>query len=61
MADCPPWLGDEVAGFIDDLRPIGSAGFTARHLHLFAFTSADWGGQWWDTLRWRLCHAWTLA
>ncbi len=61
MADCPPWLGDEVAQFIDDLRPIGSPDFTARHIHLFAFTSADWGGQWWDTLRWRLCHAWTLA
>ncbi len=61
MADCPPWLSDEVADFIDDLRPIGSEDFTARHIHLFAFTSADWGGQWWDTLRWRLCHAWTLA
>ena len=61
MADCPEWLGDEVAAFIDDLRPIGSDDFPARHIHLYAFTSADWGGQWWDSLRWRLCHAWTLA
>ena len=61
MADCPDWLGDEVAAFIDDLRPIGSGDFPARYIHLFAFSSADWGGRWWDTLRWRLCHAWTLA
>lgn len=61
MADCPAWLADEVAAFIDDLRPIGSPGFAARHLYLFAFTSHDWHGRWWETLRWQLRHAWTLG
>ena len=61
MADCPAWLSDEVGAFIGELTPIGSSDFPARHLHLFAFTSADWAGAWWETLRWRLCHAWTLA
>jgi hypothetical protein len=61
MADCPDFLGDEVADFISGLGPIGSPGFDARHLHLFALTSQDWAGAWWETLRWRLTHAWTLA
>ena len=61
MADCPGLIADEVANFIDDLGPIGASSFDARHLHLFAFTSHDWAGPWWQTLRWRLIHAWTLT
>lgn len=60
MADCPPFLEREVADYIDDLRPIGSPWFLARHIHLYAFTSAAWDGKWWESLRWRLLHAWRL-
>lgn len=60
MADCPPFLEQEVIDYIGELGPIGSAWFPARHIHLYAFTSTAWDGNWWESLRWRLLHAWRL-
>lgn len=60
MADCPDWLFDEVRGFVTALEPIGAPRFTAEWVHLYDFTSEDWAGAWWETLRWRLRHSWRL-
>lgn len=61
MADIPPRLFDEVLAFLHELEPIGPASFRADTLQLFAFTSADWGGPWWETLRWAHLASWRLA
>lgn len=61
MADIPDFLFDEVHAFIRDAEPIGPRRFTAEYLHLFAFRSDDWSGEWWHSLRWRLLQAWKLS
>ncbi len=61
MADIPNFLFDEVHAFIRDAEPIGPRRFTAEYLHLFAFRSDDWSGEWWHSLRWSLLHAWKLV
>ncbi len=58
MADIPDFLFDEVHDFIRDAEPIGPRRFTAEYLHLFAFRSDDWSGEWWHRLHWTLLHAW---
>lgn len=60
MADIPDFLFDEVHAFIREAEPIGPRRFTAEYLHLFAFRSGDWAGEWWHSLRWTLLHAWRL-
>ncbi len=60
MADIPDFLFDEVHNFIRDAEPIGPRRFTAEYLHLFAFRSDDWSGEWWHSLHWTLLHAWRL-
>lgn len=61
MADIPDFLFDEVHAFIRDVESIGPRRFTAEYLHLFAFRSDDWAGEWWHGLRWTLLHAWRLG
>jgi hypothetical protein len=60
MADIPEFLFDEVHAFIREAEPIGPRRFTAEYLHLFAFRSDDWAGEWWRSLDWRFLHAWRL-
>lgn len=60
MADIPGFLFNEVHAFIRDAEPIGPRRFTAEYLHLYAFRSDDWAGEWWHSLRWTLLHAWRL-
>jgi hypothetical protein len=61
MADIPSAFFDEITQFLRDAEPIGPSRFLAEVVHLFAFTSDDWGGQWWHTLRWELLHGWRFA
>jgi 2'-5' RNA ligase len=61
MADIPRQLFDEVLAFLRELEPIGPASFRADTLQLFAFTSTEWGGPWWETLRWIHLASWRLA
>lgn len=61
MADIPDFLFDEVHAFVRDAEPIGPRRFHAEYLHLFAFTSDDWAGNWWHSLTWTLLHAWRLG
>jgi hypothetical protein len=60
MADIPPFIFDEVLRFVRDAEPIGPTQFSADVLHLWEFRSDDWSDRWWETLRWRLIHSWTL-
>jgi hypothetical protein len=50
-----------VHAFIREAEPIGPRRFPAEYLHLFAFTSDDWAGEWWHSLRWTPLHAWLLG
>jgi 2'-5' RNA ligase len=38
-----------------------SHAFTARTMQLVEFTSEDWRGDWWQSMRWRLLKGWTLT
>lgn len=58
--DLPAGLVDEVFQFIHQAGPIGPPSFRAEVFHLFAFKSSNWDGAWWESLRWRLLHSWTL-
>lgn len=60
MADLPEVFFDEIWDFINADGPIGPESFTAEYLHLFAFHSEDWYGEWWHTLSWKLLHGWRL-
>ncbi len=60
MADIPDFLFDEVLAFISEAEPIGPPRFPAERVHLFAFRSDDWAGEWWHSLRWTLLHSWRL-
>lgn len=61
MADVPPQYYGEIVRFVQAGEPIGPASFTADTFHLWAFTSDDWSGRWWETLRWELLHSWVLG
>lgn len=61
MADLDERLFDEIFEFVNEARPIGPEMFTAERLHLFAFRSESWSGDWWPTLEWSLLHSWTLS
>lgn len=61
MADIPARFFDEVLGFVHQAEPIGPPSFLADTLHMFAFRSDEWGGRWWETLRWELLRSWRLA
>lgn len=60
MADMQEAFFDEIWDFIHENGPIGPESFTAEYLHLFAFHSNDWYGQWWNSLTWKLLHGWRL-
>ncbi len=60
MADIPATLFEEVLQFVQSLEPVGPEMFLAEWLHLYAFESDDWHGDWWDTLRWKLVDSWKL-
>jgi 2'-5' RNA ligase superfamily len=61
MADVPEHLFDEVLAFVREADPIGPPSFLADTVQFLAFRSDDWGGRWWETLRWQLLRSWTLA
>lgn len=56
-----PEFFDEILAFIQDLEPIGPRRFLAEYVHLYAFRSDDWDGNWGATLRWELLHSWKLG
>lgn len=60
MADIPQQFFDEILLFVREAEPVGPLSFVASTCQLFAFSSDDWQGQWWQTLRWRLLHSWQL-
>lgn len=61
MADIPPSRFAEISGFCRELEPLGPASFIAEWLHLYAFDSEDWSGEWWRTFRWNLIESWRLG
>lgn len=61
MADVPAFAFDEVHGFMTDLGPIGPSDFRAEYVAWYAFQSDDWGGAWWESMRWRLLDSWRLS
>jgi 2'-5' RNA ligase len=54
-----PFIG-EVLELLRELGPIGPGSFLADTFHLYRFTSDDWDGTWWETMRWELLHGWRL-
>ncbi|MGI8485357.1 MAG: 2'-5' RNA ligase family protein [Thermomicrobiales bacterium] len=56
-----PDFFDEVFAFVQDAEPIGPRRFTAEYLHLYAFRSDDWEGNWGATLTWEMLHSWKLG
>jgi len=52
-------LSEEVGEYLHQL-PIDPppAMFMARWFTLYAITSADWGGNWWESLAWRVVRSW---
>ena len=60
MADLPAELQAEVRDFILAGGPIGPASFAADTYHLFRF-AADWAGDPWHTLSWKLLHSWRMG
>lgn len=56
-----PEFHEEILSFIQDLEPIGPRRFPAEYVHLYAFRSDDWYGDWGATLRWELLHSWKLG
>ena len=56
-----PEFFDEIFAFIRDAEPIGPRRFTAEYVHLYAFRSEDWQGDWGKTLRWEMLHSWKLG
>jgi 2'-5' RNA ligase len=60
MADVPPFAFDEIFEFVQEAEPIGRPRFLGQYYHLFAFYSADWEGEWWHTLEWKLLNSWKL-
>ncbi|NOK60314.1 MAG: 2'-5' RNA ligase [Chloroflexi bacterium AL-W] len=60
MADIPPQHFDEILDFVREAEPIGPPSFVAHTLQLFAFTSENWSGAWWQSLQWELLYSWRL-
>jgi hypothetical protein len=60
MADIPEFAFDEIFAFVREAEPLGTPRFLAKHVHLFAFHSDEWDGEWWHTLTWKLLHVWEL-
>ena len=60
MADVPARCFDEILEFVRRAEPIGPPAFLTDTVQLFAFESDDWGGRWWQTLRWELLQSWRL-
>ncbi|MGC4193270.1 MAG: 2'-5' RNA ligase family protein [Thermomicrobiales bacterium] len=56
-----PEFFDEVFAFIQDAEPIGPRRFLAEYVHLYAFRSDDWFGDWGQTLRWEILQSWKLG
>ncbi|MGB3330095.1 MAG: 2'-5' RNA ligase family protein [Thermomicrobiales bacterium] len=52
---------DEIFAFIQDAEPIGPRRFPAEYVHLYAFRSDDWAGDWGATLTWEMLHSWKLG
>jgi len=61
MADIPEPHFAEILRFVRAAAPILPASFVADTLQLFAFTSDDWAGRWWETMRWELLHSWAMG
>ena len=61
MRDIPATQFDEILAFCRELEPIGPGSFMAERLHLYAFESGDWHGEWWDSLEWSLLDSWRLV
>ena len=61
MADIPVSIRQEVVEFCQELEPVGPRSFKAERLHLYAFESPDWDGEWWRDFRWRLIESWRLV
>jgi 2'-5' RNA ligase len=61
MRDLQAAFVDEILEFLDDLGPIGPKRFIADTFHLYRFTSDDWAGRWWETMKWELVHGWRLT
>jgi len=54
-------LFPEIHEFLQDAEPIGPRRFTAEYVHLYAFRSDEWDGDWGQTLTWELLHSWKLG
>ena len=52
---------DEIFAFIQDAEPIGPRRFLAEYVHLYAFRSDDWYGNWGKTLTWEMLSSWKLG
>lgn len=61
MADIPKAHFDEILRFVRDAEPLGPREFTAEVFSLWSFTSDDWDGRWWESLRWKIEHSWRLT
>lgn len=53
-------LREEVEDFIRALECPVPASFNAEIVSLYGFTSEDWSGHWWETLRWAHHKSWKL-
>jgi hypothetical protein len=61
MRDIPVDRAGEILEFCQELEPIGPSSFLAEWLHLYAFRSDDWLGNWWESLSWSLLDSWRLG
>jgi len=52
---------DEIFAFIQEAEPIGPRRFQAEYVHLYAFRSDDWTGDWGKSLTWEMLHSWKLG
>ena len=53
-------LREEVETFIHGLECPVPASFNAEIVSLYEFTSEDWPGNWWETLKWTHHKSWKL-
>lgn len=53
-------LREEVEAFIHGLEYPVPASFNAEVVSLYQFTSEDWAGNWWETLKWEHHKSWKL-
>jgi 2'-5' RNA ligase len=57
--DIPPVMQDEVLNYVQE-APLPTEPFTADTFHFLEFFSQDWGGDWEQTLSWRLLESWKI-